>query len=184
MATKKKSTKAKKFTVDRKFLLRLANDIYDPSTKSFLRLCDGTLQNGPDPTDEERPMHCGLGELYYAMTGKQPKESNVSEEDVVDLALELSPLNGAREKTRQEATEAVMALKLPDNIKEQMVETIEGAYDEDFEGDEESQFREILNSIPESNDDGCGDSCSFKQYRDRSKRVASKLREAAKLLPR
>lgn len=102
---KKASKKKAPVVVNRKFLLDLANDIYDPKTRRFLRLCCGTLQNGPDPTDEERPMHCGLGELYYAMTGMQPHGDyktgvpSVNEADVIDMACKLSTLNKHRTKT-------------------------------------------------------------------------------------
>jgi len=63
----------KKVVVNKKFLNDLANWIYDPAKKSFLRLCSGTLQNGPDPEDEERSMHCGLGELYFAIPAVNDK---------------------------------------------------------------------------------------------------------------
>ncbi len=86
------NTKKHHKKVTRKFLLDLADAIYNPKTRKFLRLCDGALTNGPDPTNRERKMHCGLGELYYAMTGRHTTQDCVTEDDVVDLAAELSPL--------------------------------------------------------------------------------------------
>lgn len=90
---KKKSTgkkKEKNVVVDRAFFLRLADQIYDPKTRKFLRLCDGELQNGPDPTDKERTMHCGLGELYFAMTGDHPR-GHVREDGIIELAIKRLP---------------------------------------------------------------------------------------------
>lgn len=92
----KKNGKNKTNMVNRKFLTDLANDIYDPKTRRFMRLCAGTLQNGPDPTNTNRLMHCGLGELYFSMTGKQPKIRAVTEDDVVDLVVRLCPLKNSR----------------------------------------------------------------------------------------
>lgn len=58
--------------MDGDFFRRLADDIYDPTTGSYLRLCKGKLQNGRDPDDACRIMHCGLGEVYYAVKGEHP----------------------------------------------------------------------------------------------------------------
>jgi hypothetical protein len=54
MPSKTKS-KPKNIKVTRKFLTDLANQIYSSRNRTFLRLCSGTLQNGPDPTDKRRP---------------------------------------------------------------------------------------------------------------------------------
>lgn len=208
MATKKKKVakKSTKRLVDRKFLLNLANSIYNPKTRKFLRLCAGTLQNGPDPEDEERPMHCGLGELYFAMTGKQPETTGVSEEDVVDLAVKLSPLKGQKEKAEKEKEAKLKAeqkkldraialldkLDLPNGVGEDVIGSLENAKDdlqyeneEDEEWTDEHTFREILDSIPGANDscaDGNGSNCSVAAYRERAIRVAEKLRAAANVL--
>jgi hypothetical protein len=194
----KKPSKSKKVNVDRKFLMGLANDIYNSKTHKFLRLCNGTLQNGPDPTDSRRPMHCGLGELYFAMTGNQPEADDVSEEDVIDLAVKLSPLNGLREKRDNEARakldaamKTIKKLDLDSDLEDDLVSTLKDKkdeinqiYDEDRD-DEEKDFREALDEIPGINDDGCGDDiCTTATYRERSKRVAAQIREAASYLPR
>ena len=71
MSTKKKSVKkvtAKKNTpkplflrpkpikvVTKKVLQSIADSIYNPKTGKFLNLCNGTLQNGPDPVCPTRP---------------------------------------------------------------------------------------------------------------------------------
>ncbi len=213
MPIKKKIVKkAKKpLVVNRKFLTRLADRIYNPADRTFLRLCDGKLQNGPDPTDETRPMHCGLGELYFAMTGKQPEETGVDEGDVVDLAVKLSPLNGLRAKLVEQeeekfakAADAIKKLDLPDDAKDTLVCALQDAdrehtedIDEDDRDDDEHYFREALDNIPGENDDGCGNSaaggtnewgdpikvCTLTDFRKRSRRVANQLRAAAKLLP-
>lgn len=177
MKNKKPVTK-----VTRKFLLDLANDIYDPKTRRFMRLCDGKLQNGPDPTDETRPMHCGLGELYFAMTGAQPQDDDISENEVIDLAIELSPLNDERVRLLDRARAGIEALDLPESIKGDLIDQLDSHEDSEFETNEEA-FREILDNIPNTNDDGCGDLCTYDVYRSRSSKVARQLREAAKLLP-
>jgi len=189
---------AKKTAVTRKFLNRLANRIYNPTDRSFLRLCNGTLQNGPDPTNKRRPMHCGLGELYFAMTGRQPDDMGIDEEDVVELAVKLSPIAGLRQKAEREevanykkAVSVIEKLTLSDELKTSLVDEVEYAkdqlnvhLDEDDRDDMEHHFREALYSIPTVNDDNCSnDTCKVTDYRTRSRRVAAKLREAAKLLP-
>jgi len=194
----KKSKKAKNVRVDRKFLMNLANDIYNSKTHKFLRLCNGKLQNGPDPTDEDRPMHCGLGELYFRMTGYEPNETGVDESDVVNLAVELSPLAGLREKKDAEARakldKAIAAIKkmgLSDDLESNLLYSIDEEKDaianteEDERDDEETFFRAALDDIPGENDDGCeDDSCTVANYRERSKRVAAQIRQAASYLPR
>lgn len=191
-------SKSKKVRVDREFLLNLANDIYNSRNRTFLRLCNGKLQNGPDPTNKKRTMHCGLGELYFAMTGLQPEMTGVSEKDVVDLAVELSPLNGLREKRDREAhanldaaLNAIRKMNISETLKETFIyniddekEAIDNVEDDDRD-DEESSFRETLDAIPDENDDDyCNDECDAAIYRERSKRVAAMLKKAASYLPR
>ncbi len=182
MPTKTKAKKAPKLpTVDRKFLIDLARSIYNPSTKKFLRLCDGKLENGPDPTNSKRPMHCGLGELYFAMTGKQPRtEDKITEGGVINLAVKLSTLV-SEDDAREKAVAAIQVLGLSDTQKEALVDAVNDACDLDSE---EREFRKALDAIPSENDDGCGNACSISDFRDRSKRVAELLRDAAEHLPR
>lgn len=184
MATKKSPKKSKKVDVlvDRKFLTNLANSIYNPKNKTFLRLCNGKLQNGPDPTNAKRPMHCGLGELYFAMTGLQPEATNVSEEGVVNLAVELSPLNGLVDVAKEKAKKAIEASDMHDDIKSILRDVVDNIDEEELTTEE--NFREALDRIPGVNDDGCEDGkCSITAYRNRSKRVAEQLRKAAGFLP-
>lgn len=200
MPTKSKSVKKakKNVRVDRKFLMDFANDIYNSKTHKFLRLCNGKLQNGPDPTNSKRPMHCGLGELYFAMTGLQPHATGVSEEDVVDIAVKLSPLNGLRaKKDREEHAKLDAAIKAIKKVGldfyteadalrplEEKKEEIDNI-DDDERNDEERSFRDALDEIPSENDDSCNDEyCSASDFRERSRRVAAKIREAASYLPR
>jgi len=194
MAIKKKTASAKKNDaknkykkVTRKFLEDLARSIYNPSTRKFLRLCNGTLQNGPDPTDEDRPMHCGLGELYFAMTGRQPREDHASESRVVELAFELSPLNGANEISKKKAIAAIDALEIRDYLKVDLIDLIENDFED---SDVEQDFRDAIDAIQVENDNvvrrinECGDEfCTYDDYRKRAMAVALQLREAAKLLP-
>lgn len=175
----------KQTKVTRKFLLDLADRIYDPKTRKFLRLCRGTLQNGPDPKDDKRTMHCGLGELYYAMTGQQPEDTGVVEDDVIELAVERSVLKNARDKVIAN----VAKLGLAEGVEEAVITTLhdmEGSLTED-----EVTFRLTLDDIQGVNDriqrnaNGCPiANCSHEEYRKRSMNVAKQLRLAAKLLPR
>lgn len=194
MPTKTKS----KTRVTRKFLTDLADSIYNTKTRRFLRLCNGTLQNGPDPTNEKRPMHCGLGELYFAMTGKQPEDTGVEERDVIDEAVERSTLSGGgADKVVSDMVKTLRKSGLPEDVRNDMVSDLETRYDNahdnidddsgvhEFTPEGEAAFRTCLGDIPGTNDDKCGeDSCTIDDYRSRSRRVAKKLREAAKLLPR
>ena len=186
------SKSKKPVKVTRKFLLDLADMIHDPKTKEFTRLCEGVLINGPDPTNKKRRMHCGLGELYFAMTHKHPEE--VVESDVVRLAAERSTF--VQEAGEAKALGEINKLKLPDAAKEELYNTLRDYIDSaknegdengihNFMAKEEAKFREILSKIPEKNDDDCpDDSCTVKRWRSRSARVANEFRKAAKLLPK
>lgn len=173
--------------VNKKFMLDLANDIYDPKTKRFMRLCDGTLQNGPDPKDDTRPMHCGLGELYFAMTGHQPKEDHVSEGDVIQKAVELSAFN--HDETADRTEKLLVQQGLDSDLVSTMVDQIHELEDDEPASDAERMFRDALDEIPGKNDgvsdDCCGrnGSCSYEAYRRRSQKVAAQFRLAAKHLP-
>jgi hypothetical protein len=192
----KKKTNKKLVAVNRKFLSKLADTIYNPKDRSFLRLCDGTLQNGPDPEDDSRPMHCGLGELYYAMTGTHPEMDGVDEEGVVEMAVKLSPFQtqkdaafAAAQNDLEKAMVAVKKFAIDDLVKDDLLQRIEDAKSEVEDSVEmtksEAKFRDILDGIPDTNDEACGDeSCDDKVFRDRSRRVAQQLRKAAACLPR
>jgi hypothetical protein len=173
-------------TVDRRFLVELARTIYDGKNKRFLRLCSGTLKNGPDPTDGKRSMHCGLGELYFAMTGKQPERTRINEEEVVDLAVQLSPLNNLRARAVADMKARIKKMHVPPELRSRFFlavdEDVEGWYD----GSSEESFRDALDRIPGINDGVCDHkrACTTAQYKQRSKVVAAALRRAAKFLPR
>lgn len=194
-ATKKKSRAARALprVVDRLFLLSLADSIHNPKTKTFLRLCNGRLQNGPDPTDASRPMHCGLGELYFAMTGRQPEDDLVNEDQVVEKAVEMA---GFKQRKREAVAEATLAvtkvtkevikLPLPGHVVDDLVTEMENSVDavSDECDTKEDEFREAIADIPDRNDDGLeADECTVNGYRERSRRVADQLRAAADLLP-
>jgi hypothetical protein len=177
--------KEKKQKVDRKFLMGLANAIYNARTRQFLRLCDGQLQSSPDPTNVERIMHCGLGELYFAMTGLQPEEMSVKEYDVINLAVERSAFNTTakqRKAKRARARATIKALGLSGDLQASLLDKIDSADEKKFNGNE-FKFRKVLDNITSANDDDCGNTCSLEDFRKRSQRVAAGLRAAAKLLP-
>jgi hypothetical protein len=89
--TAKKTTKTTKKTrkpkpievVTKKVLLKIADRIHNPVTGDFLKLCRGTLQNGPDPDMPSRTMHCALGELFYMVTGVQPNNLTTVDESLI-----------------------------------------------------------------------------------------------------
>jgi hypothetical protein len=167
----------KKIEVNRKFLLDVADRIYNSKQRSYLRLCEGTLQGEVDPKNPKRVMHCGLGELYYQMTGNHPEQDGVNEDQVCDLAVDLSPLGFDAIEAR------IQALGLSADVTDALVDTAR-------EADPAAGFRETLNEIPTENDDGGTEAdksgnpiCTTKTYQARARRVAAKLREAAALLP-
>lgn len=186
----KKSSKKPVAKVTRKFLNDLADDIYNPKTRKFLRLCNGKLVNGPDPTNMQRPMHCGLGELYFAMTGEQPNVHpnmgpTINEDKVVALAVEQSGFDEALEKKVNDAVAQVKSLDLPKALKNDMISELVDGHDSLTGKLEEAreEFEEILSNIPEANDTDDDDNGSYEEYRNRACRVATQLRRAAKLLP-
>lgn len=166
-----RSKNKKEVVVNRKFLLDLATKIYDGKNKKFLYLCNGTLQNGPCPIDGKRPMHCGLGELYFEMTGDQPQDTGVNEEDVISIAIERSTISDDEVH--------VLLQKQINKLDKDLVDILDiGITDEAVERYQEP-FRDALDAIPKENDQVAnGD------YKERSKRVAAQFRKAAALLPK
>lgn len=183
----KKKTKLKHKKVTRKFLNELANKIYDPKTKKYLRLCRGVLTNGPDPVNKDRTMHCGLGELYFAMTGKNAQEG-VREIDVINTALARTSLRETAANNFKEARKLIAKLPASQEVCQFMDQYLFD-YMEEFNHEEE--FQDILESIPSINDAvkpaySCKKGPRFdnsKIFRDRSRLVAAAFRKAAKLLP-
>jgi hypothetical protein len=168
--------------VTRAVLENIADSIYSPKSKCYLNLCSGTLQNGPDPACETRPMHCGLGELYFVVTGHQPEQDGVSEEDVVELVTERSTIHElykAQDKKLVVARKAIEKLGLSEDLTANLLDTLDNADNEaEYVVDE---FSSLLNSIPGVNDQGGENKPDFES---RAKRVAATLRDAAALLPR
>ena len=175
--------KTPKKIVTASFLNRLADEIYNTKTESYLNLCVSTLQNGPDPIDAERPMHCGLGELYFAMTGRQPNQDHVSESDVVDKAVELSRFAGARAKNVENANRRIKAIGLPREVEMAALDAVIESDDDDFRDSKEVKFRDALDNIPTTNDLGpCTPECKPTDFRKRAIRVAKQIRKAASFL--
>lgn len=178
--------------IKRSWMMALADRIYNPRTQRFLRLCNGTLQNGPDPKDPARPMHCGLGELYFAMTGHQPQEDRVSEAGVVRKAVELAGFAKAREESINDAIEGIRGLGLNKDLKRTLLGEVKDVRDDRHDDAPfdmgETRFSSILSDIPTNNDDDTG-ACrvdgeqSWENYRNRARRVATQLRKAAKYIP-
>lgn len=179
-----KKTVKKPLKVTRAFLLKVANNI--SSKNKFIRLCDGDLcklvtlgKNKP------QKMHCGLGELYFALTSNHPTPS-IRERDVVDLVVKQSGLE-AEHEARVEKVKAELRSLLSANEAQNAIDALTDSLDADASDDAPSstlnRFRKLIASIPEENDDGEGDFISYEAYRSRARRVAKVIREAAKLLP-
>lgn len=180
--------KAPKVYVDRKFLNDLAKKIYDYKSKKFIRLCAGHLCE-PDPLNtgkNSKMLHCGLGELYYAMTGEDDFSSSVTENDVIETAFDLSSFQGVRFDRDQKFSKIlkeIKAMKVPEHVKETLQGAVEDA-SEESRSEEEYSFRNALNEIPNQNDGISSYQKNQTQvYKDRAKAVAMCLRKAAKFLP-
>lgn len=201
--TKKSPSELKKIAantavvVDQQFLRDLANKIYNSRNRKYLRLCHHVLQSDPHPKNPSRPMHCGLGELYFQMTGYEPRETNVCEHEVVDLVVARSTLKDYFDGEVKAARGAIEDLRLPAELKgakRRLLEELEEAtrWNENEAEDKSCgvmaeklvNFRSLINDIPKINDDGTFDAaCTNGDYKARAKRVAKVLREAAKMLP-
>lgn len=99
--------------------------------------------------------------------------------------LEYKKLTQAREKIRKLDVSKELKLSLIETITEE-IEELDGKEpdEESPEALKEQKFRDALDDIPNTNDDGVEeDACTIGNYRARSKRVASQLRKAAKFLP-
>lgn len=167
--------------VTRAVLENIADSIYSPKSKCYLNLCFGTLQNGPDPACETRHMHCGLGELYFVVTGHQPEQDGVSEREVLELVEKRSTIHElykAQDKKLVVASKAIKKLGLSEDLTADLLDTLDNANEAEYVVEE---FRSLLNSIPDVNDQGGENEPDFES---RAKRVAATLRDAAALLPR
>ena len=155
----------------RKFMNDLADSIYRKSEGKacYMHLCARTLTNGPDPKDPKRKMHCGLGELYFAMTGKHADldNDNVDEDGVIDLAVMLAGFDKPKRLAAAAIRKAGLEVDLQNDLLDRLNRQSTAAEDD---------FRDVLDSIPTIND-------RSDTYPKRAKRVAAKLRDAAKLLP-
>ena len=154
--------------VTKEALIKIADSIYNPKTRTYLNLCAGKLQNGPDPVCETRPMHCGLGELYFNVTGRQPEDLGVEESDVIQEVVNRAGFDAVTKKTHSK----ILGMEIPEELRNALLDA-----NNDF--DPSYEFREILDTIPSINDEG-KDPPDFKT---RARRVAKVLREAAELLP-
>lgn len=190
---RKNTTPRKPIVVTRTFLLNVAKMIYDPKTRRHLNLCARVLKNGPDPKDPKRHMHCGLGELYFAMTGKEP-ERDICDEAVVQMACEQSSLVIKLKANLVGAQQAIKSLKslkstMPGDLLEEIINDAVYKIDE-YNIDETDEYQDlmrVLNEIPNENDGGGNEPedefCNVTHFKERSRRVAAQIRAAAKLLP-
>lgn len=168
--------------VTKKWLLGLADKIYNPKTRKFTPLCVGTLCEVDDETGHVKPgaLHCGLGELYYAMTGKDPEPCKTSEDEVIELAMSLSTLNQATTERQhvaklQKVANFLKKQQIFAEVEDDLLQEIDNAKSRVESGDiVERTFSDLLNEIPQVNDDYEG--------KLRSREVAKILRKAALLL--
>jgi len=162
--------------VTKKVLLRIANNIYNPKTKEYLNLCRGKLQAGTDPVCESRQMHCGLGELYFVVTGRQPYEDGVNEIEVVDVVVKRSNIMEQITQDVKKLDKLVLPPAMNTVLRAALIQNSHIYV---------TQLRYLLSTIPDENDRGDGAVMAEKtRWPERAKRVAKVLREAAELLPR
>lgn len=159
-------------TLDSKFFRKLAKKIYDPKKRTYLRLCTGTLTNGPDPKNPRRKMHCGLGELYFQMTGNHAEITEMDEDDVIRECIdncEFESLVDSKIKAVREAIEAIDGLDLDWYAVSEILDKVKENYDP------EEKILKLLEDIPEIND-GC------EVFDVRSRKVAKIFNEIADIL--
>lgn len=182
--TKKKQPAKQNKVVNRKFLENLAKRIYDPKTRKYLRLCTGALQDKICGV----PMHCGLGELYFEMTGKQPLETGIDEDNVIAMAINRSTLNVDSWKMLEQARSAIKNLKMSKAVKDVLDDHLLDVSESDLYDAEVEAFKEVLEEVMSKNDGADpkdkGKFCPAERYRRRAMRVARCFRDAAKLLPK
>lgn len=182
----KKQSKIKIKPLNAKFFNDLANKIYNPKTKKFLRLCEGLLTNGPDPTDKKRRMHCGLGELYFQMTGQHT--ASLEEDDVVELAMDnLSPKSAIIQQFEKLKNIIENQTPVIKEIFSSAIDCVEADGRVCLLSKKERTILNILNNIPIVNDETerkYEDFCSTDDeiYLERSKNVSEKFRKIAKIL--
>lgn len=133
-------------------------------------------------------MHCGIGELYFAMTNSDPK--NLEEDEVIELAVKMSPLpekqqllHSAEKAKYAELKATIRKLKLKNNdLDVDLYDRLDRAEDDlNDEDDLSEEFTRSLEEVMNVNDDDYGTSPA--KYKARAKRVAEQFRVAAKLLP-
>lgn len=175
----KKQSQIKIKPLTAKFFNDLANKIYNSKTKKFLRLCEGTLTNGPDPTDKKRKMRCGLGEMYFQMTGEHT--GYLEEEDVIRLAMyNLSPISPAVLQFQKIKTIIYNSDSKVKSCFQYSIEEVEDYSLSDLFSPKESSIYSLLKNVPHVNDAIC--SKNDENYVMRSKDVAEKFRKIAKIL--
>lgn len=178
----KKQIKIKPLTS--KFFSDLANKIYNPKTKKYIRLCDGLLTNGPDPKNPKRKMHCGLGEMYFAMTGKHT--GKLKEADIKKLVMDNLALSIKIKKDELKIRNLIKSLKnINSAVKSEAISAIDDLFvAADYKNTQNDIFN-ILDDMP-ANNDNCGGgiySCNDEGvYILRSQRIAEDFRTIAKKL--
>jgi len=108
----------------------------------------------------------------------------VCEDDVIDEVVERSTIHECEEKYNKKiakAKEKIRALDLPEELTYDLLEEFDKHDYNSQDDNDEDQFRNLLDSIPNENDMG---EDVTKDFRARAKRVAEVLRKAADLLPR
>lgn len=174
--------KSKKKVLDGEFFRNLADDIYDPMTGSYLRLCKGKLQNGPDPEDACRIMHCGLGEAYYAVKGDHPDPLSSSSDMQAVRAISdavVDDLTARRpnmdRKALKSLAQALGTLERLGVVQANGSPDIEVRINKKFERELENLYYtliSVLGSIPEKND-------SADSYVRRARRVRQAILQVA-----
>jgi hypothetical protein len=132
-------------------------------------------------------MHCGLGELYFAMTGLEPNASNVSEDDVIKIAVERTSVYTSIQREIDKSKAIIQKMNIDNDMKRNMLNImvlhdLENTY-QYFDAKLE-RLRGAFEAIVKINDqDSASNMCSnHKTYKARAKRVANQFRKIAALL--
>lgn len=167
--TKKAEIKKPKETlVTYEFLMNLAKKIYDPKTRRFLQLCHGSLSHFEK--DTRRWLHCGIGELYYAMTGR--RSGSLKEDAILTMAVQRSCL---QTPTLKEIASVINGLNISHDAKVSIINDFSDYDDCDLRSKDANKFYDLLQKVANENDESS-------DYLSRAKAVAAQFRIAAKFL--
>jgi hypothetical protein len=179
----KKVTEAGPKKLTKKFLLEVADSIYNPKTGAFMKLCEGTLCTFDRKI--KKTVHCGIGELYFQLTGEHPgflTTSSAASFIVGCSTLGTSPVRlSKREQAQFSATEKFVSGLARSDLRTALLEELNEtkntviANRDSWRQLRRSDFHGEIVSIADENDRNV-------TYKVRAQRVAAQMRKAALLL--